>query len=79
MRSSINVVMKQQRYGAINKSLWAYTSGQQACPRSILPAILPTSRPSILPSILPSCLPTSTLAYLPAGTQADSQANRSLR
>ena len=70
MYLSINVVMKQQRYGAINKSLWAYTSGQQACPHSNLPAVLLACRPSCHPA----CRLARLLTCRHAGRQPSQQA-----
>ena len=66
MHSPINVVMKQQRDGAINKAYGHTQTGLQACSRSSLFAVLLACRPSCHPA----CLPTGTPAYLPVGKQA---------
>lgn len=70
MHSPINVVMKQQRGGAINKAYGHTQTGLQACSRSCLSAVLLAR----CPSCHPACLPTGTPAYLPAGKQAYRQA-----
>ena len=59
MHSLINVVMKQQRDGAINKAYGHTQTGLQACSRSILSAVLLAR----CPSCMPACLPTGKQAY----------------
>mgnify|MGYP001777786341 CR=1 FL=1 len=60
MHSLINVVMKQQRDGAINKAYGHTQTGLQACSRSILSAVLLAR----CPSCMPACLPTGKQAGL---------------
>ena len=73
MHSPINVVMKQQRDGAINKAYGHTQTGLQACSRSSLSASLfalqPVRRPACSLSILSSCLPADRHACLPACRQ----------
>ncbi len=59
MHSLINVVMKQQKDGAINKAYGHTQTGLQACSRSSLSAVLLAR----CPSCMPACLPTGKQAY----------------
>ena len=68
----INVAVKQQRDGAINKTYGQTQTGLQACSHSSLSAVLLACRPSCHPA----CLPTGTPAYLPAGTQTSKPIDR---
>ena len=53
MHSLINVVMKQQRDGAINKAYGHTQTGLQACSRSSLSAVLLARCPSCMPANRP--------------------------
>ena len=64
MYSPINVVMKQQMDGAINKAYRQTPTGLQACSRSSLPAVLL------------ACRLVRLLTCLPARRQANQQTAR---